>query len=148
MKLVSKGKEKTEKFCQFLHYNKLNFRYFIFFLFFITACGKKLPENNFDTKAWQQDPKACHNSRLALLPELEKVKQNLYGLRESQIQELLGKPEATTLTDQSERLYLYYIEPGPQCSYESFLSSANKLQVRMNAMGLVTEINYEQPLKK
>ncbi|MFC5270052.1 hypothetical protein [Adhaeribacter terreus] len=148
MNLVSNLKKKLQKNRQFSKRNKLTIRNFIFFLFLVTACTKKLPENNFNTKAWQNDPLACNNNRLELLPELEKVRPQLLGLRETEIQKLLGKPDATSLTDQSERIYFYYIEPGPQCTQKSYFSSANKLQVRMNSMGFVIEINYEQPVKK
>ncbi|WP_200505584.1 hypothetical protein [Adhaeribacter terrigena] len=148
MKLVSNLKEKLQKSRQFFSHKKLINRNFILFLFLVTACTKKLPENNFNSAAWQKDSLACENNRLELLPELEKVRPELLGLRETEIQKLLGKPEATSLTDQSERIYFYYIEPGPQCTQKSYLSSANKLQVRMNSMGFVIEMNYEQPIKK
>lgn len=148
MNLVSNLKEKLQENWRLFEPKKLINRNLILFLFLVTACTKKLPENNFDTAAWQSDPKACKNKRLELLPELEKVRPELLGLRETEIQKLLGKPEATSLTDQSERIYYYYLESGPQCTQKSYLSSANKLQVRMNSMGFVIEINYEQPVKR
>jgi len=148
MKKVSEVKEIHRKTSGFWGIKKLINRNLILFLFILTACGKSVPQNNFDAETWQKDEQACNDTRKALLPELDKIKPDLLGLHEKKLQKFLGKPDGTSLTDQSERIYFYYIEPGPQCAHKSYLSSANKLQIRMNSMGFVIEINYEQPVKK
>src|SRR5690349_14789786 len=117
----------------------LKIRILLLFLFLITACTKKVPANNFNSQQWMTDQYACKNQRLALIPELEKIRQQLPGVTISNIQELLGKPEATSIADQSEKIFMYYLEPGSQCTVHDQLSAANKLIIRFNAMGIVKE---------
>ncbi len=105
-----------------------------------------MPKGNFDSEAWKTDALACKNERNSLLPGLDSMKEQLRGVSEKDLQKLLGKPEATSLTDQSERIYIYYIEPGSQCQQNNGLSEANKLMVRISSLGWVTELNYENPV--
>jgi len=118
----------------------------IIILFIVTSCGKPVNKGNFNDKAWRADALACKDERKKLLEEFEKVKNNLKGISEKELQNLLGKPEATTLTDQSEKMYMYYLEPGAQCEQNSRYSSANKLMVRISSLGWVTEFSYENPV--
>ena len=121
---------------------------FIIILIILTSCGKPLPKGDFNSAAWQADPFACKNQRLKLIPGFETIKDKLRGVSEKDLQTILGKPEATSLTDQSERNYLYYLEPGSQCQDNSRLSTANKLTIRISSLGWVTELSYENPVPR
>ena len=118
----------------------------IIILFIITSCGKPVNKGNFNDEAWRADALACKDERKKLLQEFEKIKNNLRGISEKELQKLLGKPEATSLTDQSERMYIYYIEPGIQCEQKTRYSGSNKLLVRISSLGWVTEFSYENPI--
>lgn len=124
----------------------MKIRNIIIILFIVTSCGKPINKGNFNDKAWREDALACQNIRKNLLPEFDKIKENLRGISEKQLQNLLGKPEATSLTDQSERLYIYYLEPGSQCQEQHKISNANKLMARISSLGWVTEFSYENPV--
>jgi hypothetical protein len=135
----------------FLHFFKKNsakVRIFIFFLFLITSCGKKISAGNFNSKVWKSDRLACKDLRKALIPELEILKPQLEGINETDLQMLLGRPDGNSLADQGEHFYFYYIETGAQCQNTGYVSSANKLIVRVNALNLVTEVAYDHPLEK
>ena len=127
---------------------QFNLKLFIFFVLLTTACGKKAETGNFDKETWKADRYACQDKRQALLPELENVRHELVGMTGADALKIFGKPEATSLADQAERVYFYYLTPGPQCQEPNTLAAGNKLMVRINGIGLVSEIGYEQPLGK
>lgn len=112
-----------------------------------TACGHSLPElPGFDSTAWRRDPYACQNQRAALVPALNRHRELLYGARIADIDALLGRPDEEELSEQTEKTYYYYIEPGTQCNPEHARSAANKLTLRFGPLGVVTEVLYERPL--
>lgn len=121
---------------------------FIIILIIVTSCGRPLPKGDFDSAAWKADPLACKDKRVKLIPGFETIKDNLRGVSEKDLQLVLGKPELTSLTEQSERNYIYFLEPGSQCQDKTKTSSANKLIIRISSLGWVTELTYENPVPK
>lgn len=148
MKFVSILEIKTEKKVQMFSAILLKTTIFINFLFFLPGCSKPIPDSQFDSVAWKADPFSCKNQRKMLLPELDRIRGELAGVSDAAIQKYLGKPEATTLTDKSEHIYMYYIEPGSQCQDKTRLSGANKLLVTVNGLSLVTEVRFDGPINQ
>ena len=112
----------------------------------LTACGHGLREiPGFDAAAWRQDPYACQNRRAALLPALNQHRDLLYDTRTDAIDALLGHPDEEELSEQTEKIYLYYVEPGPQCGPTHPRSAANKLRLRFSPTGIVSEVLYDKP---
>lgn len=141
-------KAKNPLLLHFFKNNSPKIGIIILFLFLVTACGKKISAENFNSKVWKSDRLACKDLRKDLLPELEKLKPQLTGINETDLQKLLGRPDGNSLADQGEHFYFYYLEAGPQCKNPGFVSSANRLIVRVNALNLVTEVTYDHPLQK
>jgi len=113
----------------------------------LTACGHALNEiPGFDAAAWRHDPYACQNKRAALLPALNQHRDLLYDTRTDAIDALLGHPDEEELSEQTEKIYLYYIEPGTQCTANHPRSGANKLRLRFSPTGIVSEVLYDKPL--
>ncbi|PJJ60326.1 hypothetical protein CLV45_1751 [Hymenobacter chitinivorans DSM 11115] len=109
------------------------------------GCGHALPElPGFDAAAWRHDPYACRNQRQAQLPALQQHRELLYGTRADDIDALFGRPDEEELSEQTEKLYFYYLEPGTQCEPAHQRSSANKLVLRFGPLGTVTEVLYER----
>ncbi|MBC6990036.1 MULTISPECIES: hypothetical protein [Hymenobacter] len=107
------------------------------------GCGHSLSElPGFDAAAWRSDRFACQNKRAALLPALEKSRDQLYDSRTSDIDGILGHPDEEELADQNQRVYTYYVEPGPQCEPAHLHSSARKFTLRFSATGTVIEVQY------
>jgi hypothetical protein len=148
MKNVPDFKEKPVKKSNSFFLIYLKAKSFLIFLFLLTACGKNIPESGFDSAAWKADPGACKNQRAAQLPELQKLRDNLPGVSDKDIQEFFGPPEATMLSDKSEHIYVYYIEPGSHCQNQKNLSESNKLLVTVNGLSLVTEVRFENPVRQ
>lgn len=113
----------------------------------VGACGHALPNlEGFDSAAWRRDTYACQNQRGKQVAALNRYKEQLYGARIAEIDDLLGRPDEEELSAQTEKTYYYYIEPGTQCSPAHQRSSANKLTLRFGPLGVVTEVLYERPL--
>ena len=63
------------------------------------------------------------------------------GLKTSDIESYLGKPDAQELYDRSQRYYIYFIEPGPKC--EAANENPQALFVRFSAVGIANEFTIK-----
>ncbi|MCB2410031.1 hypothetical protein [Hymenobacter lucidus] len=119
----------------------------LFCTLLLTACGHALPElPGFDAAIWRRDTYACQNQRQSQLNTLQKHKELLYGTRADDIDAFFGRPDEEELSEQTEKIYFYYLEPGPQCEPSHQRSTANKLVLRFGPLGTVTEVLFERPI--
>jgi hypothetical protein len=122
------------------------FRSLFFFalsLVLLTGCGHSLPDfPDFDSAAWRRDTYGCQNKRVPLLRVLEKHRDTLYGARISAVDALLGHPDEEELSEQSEKVYIYYITNGPQCVPSHPRAGGPRLILRFGATGTLTESLY------
>ena len=110
--------------------------------FILCSCGKSLPEiNNLDLEAWRNDKNACGTYRSENIEEIKAQKEKLLALKESQIIELLGRPDRNELYKRNQKFFHYYLEAGVVCSHPK--ENASRLIIRFNAMGLAKEIAIE-----
>ncbi len=58
----------------------------------------------------------------------------------------LGKPDIHQLAGRNQKYYVYFLEKGPQCDDITQKSSALKMILRFNAVGLLSEITYQNDL--
>jgi hypothetical protein len=106
----------------------------------LTGCGHSLPDfPDFDGNKWRHDPYGCENKRQTLLPMLAKHRDELFGARISAIDALLGHPDEEELSEQSEKVYIYYITKGPQCVTGHPRANGPRLILRFGATGALTE---------
>ncbi|MFD2999274.1 hypothetical protein ACFS7Z_02790 [Pontibacter toksunensis] len=110
------------------------------------ACGTPESLKDFDSDSWKEDRYACGGKRGELVNDFEKIRKDLYGKKEYVLRNLLGKPDSEELLERSQRIYFYYVEPGGQCSDRSKLSEANRVEVRINSLGKVSEVTYHEPI--
>ncbi|MHA6248444.1 hypothetical protein ACXYMU_10935 [Pontibacter sp. CAU 1760] len=111
------------------------------------ACGTPDGFEDFDSAAWKKDSFACAGDRQKLVEDFEQVRKELYGKKEYVLRNVLGRPDSEELLERNQRIYYYYIEPGTQCSDRTALSAANRVEVRINALGKVSEVAYNHPYK-
>ncbi len=106
-----------------------------------------IPESlgSFDSDTWKADRYGCNGKRQELAQEFEKIKHALYGQREVIARKVLGKPDQEELLAGNQRLYFYYLEAGEQCNDHRIRSDANWVEVRINAVGKVSEVSYKYP---
>lgn len=99
-----------------------------------------------DLTAWRKDRNGCAGTRLALLPAFKSIAQGLKGKSSNEISFLLSRPDVNQLADRNQKFYIYYLESGPQCASRGAKSNARSVALRMSAIGLVTEIIYQNGL--
>ncbi|TPE42532.1 hypothetical protein [Pontibacter mangrovi] len=102
---------------------------------------------DFDSDTWKDDRFGCDSKRAELVSDFEKIRKEMYGKKEYVVRNVLGKPDSEELMERSQRIYFYYIEPGTQCQNRKQLSEANRVQVRINSLGKVSEITYYKPVE-
>ena len=108
----------------------------------ITGCGNPLPElANLDLDAWKDDKHACASYRSGNIESLRSQKDKLLALKESQIIELLGRPDRNELYKRNQKFFHYSLQADSTCSATQ--ESALRLVIRFNAMGLAKEIAIE-----
>lgn len=111
------------------------------FLALFAGCNKPLPElEGMNLRHWKEDANACNSLRTSMRTAIDREKEKLLGLDEVQTVKLLGGPDQEELYSRNEKFYYYFIEPAPQCATGKD-STAEKLVIRFNAVGLAKEVS-------
>ncbi len=97
----------------------------------------------FDTTAWKQDKKGCTGKRAELLSLFEGAKEQLMGMREREILQVLGRPDRQDLHKRNQKFYIYYVQPGNQCEGNNTQAPGRIVRMRFSALDVVNEISYE-----
>lgn len=114
----------------------------LFIALVLTSCGKSLPEfEKLDLNAWRNDKNACGEYRSSTLETFQSQKEKLLALDESQIIQLLGRPDQNELYKRNQKFFYYYMKPSAACPKPS--TSPKRLAIRFNAMGLAKEVAIE-----
>lgn len=119
----------------------------LFICLTIFACGVPESLRGFNSESWKADKNACKGDRTKLIPEFEKIRKELSGKKEYVVRNLLGKPDKEDLLERSQRIYYYYLESGEQCQDASKLYDVTRAEVRINSLGKVSEVTYNNPDK-
>lgn len=114
----------------------------LFFTLTFVGCSKSLPElNDLDLNTWKKDKRACGEYRSNNIEAIRSQKEKLLALKESQIIELLGRPDLNELYKRNQKFFYYNLQPDSTCT--NFVSNAARLTIRFNAMGLAKEVAIE-----
>jgi hypothetical protein len=119
-------------------------KYFILFVFALSfsACTHQPDLAGFDAAAFKQDRGACGGKRGQQVAWLKAHKMNFQGVSSNNMDEILGKPDLQQLADRNQEYYIYFLEPGPQCQQKP--SQAKTIAFRFSAMGIATEITFQE----
>ena len=110
----------------------------------LAGCGHALPEvAGFAAPAWRADRFACQGRRAALLPPLLAARPRLYQARANDVTALLGRPDEEELLAQTEKVYHYYLRPGPQCGPRHPRAAGPRLSIHFGPLGTVTEVQAD-----
>ncbi len=110
--------------------------------FIVQSCGKPLPAlENIDIEKWKEDKAGCLLVRQSFLDHLNRQKEKIKSLSESEVIELLGRPDKNELLKRNQKFFYYYLEPGPVCGKKEV--AFKKLMIRFNAIGLAKEVSIE-----
>lgn len=111
------------------------------FVLIACSCGKPLPDlSPIDLSQWKDDKGGCKNIRASFISELISQKDELKGLSEKDIIELLGRPDRNELYKRNQKFYYYNVEPGKECDS---LMANQQLILRFNAMSMAKEVTVE-----
>ncbi|QHL86291.1 hypothetical protein GU926_02065 [Nibribacter ruber] len=105
------------------------------------GCSSSAKEFNFDAKTWKNDLSGCKGDRIAMAAQIETFRLKLLTRKEYVIRGLFGRPDAEELLERSQKIYIYYITPGPKCGKPATETQEQKaLTVRFDALGKVREV--------
>ena len=108
-----------------------------FLIITITSCDKKIELSGFDSVAWKEDKSGCLGKRNKQLPALNQMTEQLSGVGESQMLEILGRPNRYELGERGIRNYEYYLNGDTSC-LDLTEKNISRLIVYMDAIGKVT----------
>ncbi|GAB3899406.1 hypothetical protein [Spirosoma agri] len=99
-----------------------------------------------DLKKWRGDRGGCNGVRATLVPDFKAEIQNLKGKRANTIGDLLGRPDINQIEDRNQKFYIYFLEKGTHCDGPGIKSDSRSVAIRMSAIGLATEITFQNGL--
>lgn len=115
---------------------------FVVIILMAGACGKSLPTlDGIDLKQWKDDKNGCSHYREKTIDLLTSQFDKLKALDESQIAELLGKPDQTELYRRNQKFYTYFLEPSTKCNPS--IEKTKKLVIRFNGIRMAKEVEIE-----
>lgn len=132
-------------FCTFVN-NPFPMKYIVFsvlLLSFLSSCTKQPDLAGFDAEAFKQDRYGCGTSRMNQAAWLKEHKMTWKGVTSNNMEDILGKPDIQQLADRNQEYYIYFLSPGPQCENIKNPSQARTVAFRFSAMGLATEITFQ-----
>ncbi|WP_414617900.1 hypothetical protein [Dyadobacter sp. 32] len=97
-----------------------------------------------DLKKWRSDRNACEGKREKLVKDFEAEQKQLLGKFIDEIGEILGRPDIHQLGERNTKFYVYFLEKGVQCEDITQKSDAQKVILKFNAVGLLSEITYQK----
>ncbi|MCC5929596.1 MAG: hypothetical protein JJU28_10155 [Cyclobacteriaceae bacterium] len=109
----------------------------------LSGCYRKKRLVDFDSDRWIEDRQGCSSERILMKDELLKVKFKLRGKSTSEITDILGKPDAQELYQRNQKYYIYYLEPGPNCTVKENTKPLC-LYIRFSAVGIASEITLRR----
>jgi len=68
------------------------------------------------------------------------------GVSSNDVEDILGKPDIQQLADRNQEYYIYFLESGAQCAKITNPSQAKTMAFRFSAIGLATEITFQNGL--
>lgn len=112
-------------------------------VFFLTAVACSGPKNidNFDSEAWKSDPHGCNGVREEIWQKFSEDTSPIMGYKENDLKSLLGKADNSHLMERGQKMYYYHISGSPACK-QATASELKQVQIRVNALGRVSEVLY------
>lgn len=95
----------------------------------------------FDAYVWKRDKLGCGNARSQMIDTLMAQRDKLLQLTENELIGVLGKPDARSLYERSQKFIIYLLEPNAKCTAaENAPVKAKALHIRLNAIGRANEV--------
>lgn len=98
---------------------------------------------NLDLAKWRSDRGGCKDVRKTMEGDFRKIEGKILGKPIDEIGEMFGRPDIHQLGGRSQKFYVYFLEKGVHCDDITQKSSAQKVILRFNAVGLLSEITFQ-----
>lgn len=110
------------------------------------SCGHDAFEidQSFDGKQFKSMRGGCDNNRVPFIELLQKKKDVLLSHSENEILATLGRYDFQILDERNQKVFVYYLEPGPHCEQIQNPSEAQSMAVYFNAVSLAKEITFQK----
>jgi hypothetical protein len=118
----------------------------LFFIFFLVSCTHKPDLNGLNVALFKKDRGGCNGDRLKQIAWLKSNKMTWKGVSSNDMEDILGKPDIQQLADRNQEYYIYFLEKGEQCEKMTNPSRAKSMALRFSAIGLATEITFQNGL--
>jgi hypothetical protein len=122
----------------------------VFFYFSIilllASCTKKPDLKGLDVALFKNDRGACKGVRTQQIEWLKSNKMTWKGVSSNDVEDILGKPDIQQLADRNQEYYIYFLDKGEQCEKITNPSQAKSMAFRFSAIGLATEITFQNGL--
>lgn len=116
-------------------------------LFLISVSCTNQPDlTGLDVESFKKDRGSCGGTREKQIDWLKTHKMTWKGVSSNDLEDILGKPDIQQLADRNQEYYVYFLEKGPHCDKITNPSQAHTMAFRFSAMGLTTEITFQQGL--
>lgn len=93
-----------------------------------------------DSAAFRSDRGGCNGNRERQTDLLKEYKDRFLGISENEIFAAIGRYDYQVLDRKNEKVFVYYLEPGPQCEQMQSPTQAESLVLYLNAVKLVKEV--------
>ncbi|RYU95968.1 hypothetical protein [Emticicia agri] len=108
------------------------------------ACKNKEADlGDFDLQSFKTDRGGCEDKRVKLIDPLKALRPKILGLTENQIIENLGRYDYQILSRRNEKVFVYFLEKGPQCEQIQNPTNARSMLLYFNAASLVKEVSFQ-----
>lgn len=115
-------------------------------IFLLASCTKKPNVAGLDTAIFQKDRGGCLGNREKQIEWFKLHRLDWKGVSSNDVEEVLGKPDIQQLADRNQEYYIYFLSAGAHCTDIKKSSSAPSIAFRFSAMGLATEITFQNGL--
>ena len=105
----------------------------------LASCQSGVQLQDFDQTRWQSDTFGCQSQRLELYQSLLRQREQLIGLSQHEIIELLGQPDEHELYQRTRKFFYYHLDPAPSCDQYQEVNQ-QVLSVRFNALDMCNEV--------
>lgn len=122
---------------------KISLLFCVIFFCLSTGCTHQPDLRGFDNLRWKKDKGGCAGERKTLLPAFKALRDDLKGTSSNDFATLFGKPDINQLTDRNQEYYIYFLEAGSHCQDITRPSNAPSVAIRFSAIGLATEITFQ-----
>lgn len=121
----------------------------ILVLLIVALSGCDVAPDTFGTlniAQWRSDRGGCYGIRATLLNDFRASRQDFKGIHVNDLGQLLGRPDINSIAERNQKYYIYFLEKGIHCEDPKQKSTARSVAFRISAIGLVTEITFQNGL--